>query len=542
MIHKTTIQFRHFYAMKQFKLSIIITVLMSMTGLQAFADWDTATKIQVDGLYYYLDEANQQAQVTMSSGKYTGDIMIPTTFTYNETNYSVTSIGKEAFSGCSALTSVTIGNSVTSIGERAFYDCHKLTSITIGNSVTSIGSDAFNNTAWYNNQPDGLVYAGKVAYKYKGTKSAYTVISILEGTLGIAGSAFQYCANLTGVIIPNSVTSIGSDAFFDCANLTGVTIPNSVTSIGERAFSGCSGLTSIIVASGNTKYDSRNNCNAIIETASNTLLYGCKKTTIPNSVTSIGGGAFCNCSGLTSVTIPSSVTSIGESAFRGCSSLTSVTIPNSVMNIGSGAFSFCSGLTSITIGNSVTSIGELAFEGCTSLTSVTIPSSVTSIGVFAFTGCSGLTSVTIPNSVTSIGDYAFSGSKLTSVTIPNSVTSIGDRAFFGSKLTSVTALNPTPIAITEEVFTNRTNATLYVSKGSKSAYQAAANWNEFKEIIELEATGIKTIDLSLTPDSSPKDEGSEYWYDLQGHRIVNPSNGQLPKGIYIHQGKKIVVK
>ena len=155
-----------------------------------------------------------------------------------------------------------------------------------------------------------------------------------------------------------------------CSGLTSITIPNSVTSIGNYAFNGCKGLTSIIVESGNTVYDSRNNCNAIIETATNTLIAGCMNTTIPNSVTSIGVYAFCNCSSLASVTIPSNVTSIGESAFSGCTSLTSITIPNSVTSIGSNAFRNCSSLTSITIPNSVTSIGGYAFGDCSSLTDV----------------------------------------------------------------------------------------------------------------------------------------------------------------------------
>ncbi len=129
---------------------------------------------------------------------------------------SVTSIGNNAFSGCSGLTSVTIPTSVTSIGSYAFYDCSSLTSVTIPNSVVSIGNDAFSGTAWYNNQPDGLVYAGKVAYKYKGTMPANTSISLLEGTLGIAGSAFEDCSSLTSVTIPNSVTSIGTYAFGYC--------------------------------------------------------------------------------------------------------------------------------------------------------------------------------------------------------------------------------------------------------------------------------------------------------------------------------------
>ena len=283
-----------------------------------------------------------------------------------------------------------------------------------------------------------------------------------------------------------SVTSIGDFAFRECTSLTSITIPNSVTSIGYGAFYGCSGLASIQVESGNTTYDSRNNCNAIIETATNSMIVGCMNTVIPNSVTTIGNSAFYNCSGLTSITIPNSVTSIGSSAFSGCSGLTSIDIPNSVITIGYAAFSGCSGLTSINIPNSVTSIGDYAFYGCTGLTSITIPNSVTAIGDQAFDGCSGLTSIDLPESITSIGYNAFCGtpwlnnqpdgllyigqvafkyigpmpnetsitiregtisiateafqdcSGLTSIYIPNSVTTIGALAFYGcSNLTSI---------------------------------------------------------------------------------------------------------
>jgi len=322
-------------------------------------------------------------QVTINNNPYaeiSGDIVIPETVNYDGVTYSVTSIERYAFQGCSGLTSVTIPNSVTSIGSAAFSDCTGLTSVTIPNSVTSIGSAAFSD-----------------------------------------------CTGLTSIEIPNSVTSIGERAFKGCSGLTSITIPNSVTSIGENAFQNCSGLTSVTL-----------NSNAIVSQAysnNNSLkdIFGVQlpKYFIGDGVTSIGTNAFYGCSGLTSVTIPNSVTSIGNSAFSGCSSLTSVTIPNSVTSIGNNAFSGCSGLTSVTIPNSVTSIGNNAFSGCSGLTSIEIPNSVTSIVESAFQGCSSLTSVTIPNSVTSIGNNAFSGcNSLTSVTIPNSITSIGAAAFF----------------------------------------------------------------------------------------------------------------
>ena len=274
---------------------------------------------------------------------------------------SVTSIGEYAFYGCSCLTFLTIPNSVTSIGDGAFEVCSGLTSVTIPNSVTSIGGYAFSGTKWYDNQPDGLVYAGKVLYAYKGTMPSNTKINIKEGTTEIASGAFFGCYSLTSVTIPNSVTSIGSEAFYYCSGLTSLTIPNSVTSIGDLAFEVCSGLTSL---------------------------------TIPNSVTSIGEYAFYKCSGLTSVTITNSVTSIEVGAFSGCYGLTSITIPNSVTSIGDGAFEYCSGLTSVTIPNSVTSIRQYAFCGCSGLTAITIPNSVTSIGDGAFSECSALTSIT----------------------------------------------------------------------------------------------------------------------------------------------------
>ena len=233
----------------------------------------------------------------------------------------------------------------------------------------------------------------------------------------IGPSAFIDCSGLTSIIIPQSVSIISFRAFKNCCGLTSITIPNSVTYISNDAFEGCSGLYAITVESENSVYDSRDNCNAIIETSSNTLIRGCQNTIIPNSVTSIGYDAFSGCNGLISITIPNSVTSIGVSAFEGCSGLTSINIPESVTSICQSTFSGCSGLTSITIPNSVTNIDMSAFYNCSGLTSIIIPKSVTTIRKYAFLRCFGLTSITILNSLASIDKYAFSGCGSTSVTI-----------------------------------------------------------------------------------------------------------------------------
>ena len=291
-------------------------------------DTSSATKILGDDDFGFglnvsaieIDGTTLNNVVTSYTFSTTGEHTIKYTLIDN------TGIDGDTFSGCSNMTSVIIPDSVTSIGSHAFENCSSLTSVTIPNSVTSIGNDTFSGTAWYNNQPDGLVYAGKVAYKYKGTMPANTSISLLEGTLGIADQAFSNCSDLINVTIPNSVVRIGYSAFQECYNMTSVTIPSSVTTICNWTFNDCSNLRSISVESGNSHYDSRNNCNAIIETSSNELIAGCNSTIIPNSVTRIRGYAFCGISTLLSITIPSSMTSIGTYAFDSCTSLESLTV------------------------------------------------------------------------------------------------------------------------------------------------------------------------------------------------------------------------
>ena len=337
-------------------------------------------EITVNGLRFELFKRTNTARVkNIAQGfKNQSTFDIPETVTSEGIKFRVTEIGEKAFSHC-YISSITIPNSVTSIGNEAFYFSH-MSSIAIPNSVTSIGMRAFAYT-----DLTSIIVAEDNKF-YDSRENCNAIIHTASNTLicgcrnttipnsvtSIGAIAFYDCKALTSITIPNSVTSIGKYAFDGCKSLTSITIPNSVTSIGSNAFNGCKSLTAIMVDANNMVYDSRENCNAIIHTASNTLICGCRNTTIPNSVTSIGEYAFYDCKALTSITIPDSVTSIGEYAFKYCESLTSITIPDSVTSIGYSAFEDCDALTSITIPNSVTHIGNHAFSLCNKLTSVTI--------------------------------------------------------------------------------------------------------------------------------------------------------------------------
>ena len=637
-----------------------------------------AHDFEMNGIYYNIIPDNKSVQVSCYGDrysrvpdeyKYKGSVVIPEMVNYRGVNYNVTSIGFGAFSGCDGLTSITIPNSVTTIGRSAFGGCDGLTSITIPSSVTLIEYKAFSHCAGLTSItiPESVISIGNGAfegcdgltsitipnsvnsigdgtflgcnglasitipnsvtwiggYAFDGC-NGLTSITIPESVTTIGRSAFEGCNGLASITIPNGVTSIGDGAFYGCTGLTSITIPESVTSIGNGAFSCCDGLTEIVVDESNRVYDSREHCNAIIETASNSLIAGCKNTVIPNSVTSIGDDAFYGCTGLTSITIPESVTSIGNGAFSCCDGLTEIVVDesnrvydsrehcNAIIETASN--SLIAGCKNTVIPNSVTSIGHSAFYGCTGLTSITIPVSVTSIGLWAFAICSGLTeiivvavmppiisgntfhgvdksiplyvlaecveayraaeywskftnivdsyeelsellelelfpvviildkdinaenftvdgihyvigenntvavtfygdyslavpdeyeytgSVIIPEVVTyqgvtynvaSIGNSAFYGcTDLKSITIPNSITEIGFSAFtFCSNLTEITVEATTPPTIIEDIFSYIDKSIpLYVPAGCVEAYRAAEYWSVFTNIIEMNTT------------------------------------------------------
>ena len=339
---------------------------------------------------------------------------------------NTTEIKKNAFSGATCLTSATIPNTVTSIGQKAFYGCSGLSgTLTIPNSVSSIGNQAFGNcsgltavnfnaancstmgnssnpafggctslstlsigenvrsipaNAFYNCNSLRTINFNATNCTSFGSNNGIsgntniTALNIGENVTNIPSSAFNGCTNITGALaIPSAVTSIGGNAFYNCSRITSLSIPNSVTSIGNGAFFNCSGLASISVGSGNSTYDSRDNCNAIIRKSNNQLLLGCNNTVIPESVRSIGSSAFYNCSSLRRVNIPQQLTSLGNDAFAGCSAITEVVVNATSLNSNYTQSPFSAAQTSlkkISLGEGVTRLPNYMFAGCTALDTI----------------------------------------------------------------------------------------------------------------------------------------------------------------------------
>ena len=521
---------------------------------------------------------------------------------------SVTSIGNLAFESCSNLASVTVFSASCTLGTQAFNGCTNLANIyvfsdlveTFKNSTTGWSTYTDKITAMTN--PHGKCGAtdheSDVRWVLTGTSPNYTLtimkvgstgamanyggdnqpwkdyrsniksVVIVNGVTTIGDGAFMACSNLatvtfdgnsqpvsfnqyafcgcgfTSVTIPSNVTSIGDFTFSGCPNLTEVNIGKGVTSIEHHAFNSCPKLTTITVDTENTKYDSRDNCNAIIETASNTLVLGCKETFIPNTVTSIGDAAFWKCAGLTSIAIPASVTSIGASAFKECPDLTSVTFAT---------------------GSQLTSIGVLAFYDCKSLASIEIPASVTSIGIGVFNYCENLTTITvntenttydsrdncnaiiettpkklvagcknstIPDGVTSIGKGAFRTIGLTSVTIPVSVTSIEDEAFYNCTNLGKTYVLPTTVpTMGSDVFKycNDENFAIIVPAAKYDDYCSASGWSSYQSKMKNGYTVTCPDGVTAT---------SEWPLLQQGETVTLSGTGDIPTG-YIFGGYSV---
>ncbi len=478
---------------------------------------------------------------------------------------SVKSIDNYAFYDCSNIATVTIADSVEVIKEYAFARCNELRTITIGRSVTTIREYAFDrcqnlNTVNYN--ATNCSYLGGYNSAFTNC-SSFTTLNIGNNVTTIPAYAFN-STGLTGeLIIPDSVIYIGSSSFSGCSGLSSITIGKSVTNINTFAFNRCDNLTTINfnavrivnagndafyrstngtilnigefvakippisffstsadvniaeinVSSANTTFDSRDDCNAVIETATNTLIFGCGNTIIPNTVTSIGNAAFSLCANMTNIDIPNSVTSIGDGAF-GQSTLTAITIPESLMSIGLAAFNSCYQLTEVHYTGDIAQWCNISFGDGNAdsyynglytnplyaahnlyinnrlVTDLVIPENITEIKPLAFCGATCLESVTIGDSVRTIGKYAFSQcSRMTTLTLGRSVDSIENAAFRQCcGLTDVYVKFTTPLTSSNYYgfgFSSSSciNATVWLPCGYLEAY-TSSNWTYFNEIRE----------------------------------------------------------
>lgn len=321
---------------------------------------------KVGDLYYILNASNKTAEVTSYQDSYYSNypnltsVNIPESIEYDDETYNVISIGENAFTGCSLLTSVVIPNSVLNIKKWAFSECSRLSSVNLGESVVNIGS-----------------------------------------------SCFEDCSSLTSITIPNSVKTIGSNVFKKCTLLNSITIPNSVVSMGGCVFSQCSNLISVNLPEQITKVED------------GTFEY-CKKLVaieLPSGIDTIGNSAFSECEKLGSIAFPSGVAYIGNCAFSGCKSLTTVIIPNQVEGIEWSTFAGCANLTSVKFPDSLMYIKYNAFIDCVNLTSIILPDKIELIDCYAFANDSNITSLAIGSGVTSIGGSAFENcNKLNNIT------------------------------------------------------------------------------------------------------------------------------
>ena len=361
---------------------------------------------------------------------------------FDELQYftGLTKITSQEFSGCQYLTSIILPAQVKSIGGSAFQGCTALTAIDIPAAVTSIDSYAFNG-----------------------------------------------CIYLADLTLNEGLTTIGDYAFYSCKSLGSLSIPASVTSISASAFRTCPSLTTITVDASNDKYDSREDCNAIIESSTNTLLLGTASTVIPTTVTAIGTNAFYGNYSLTSIVIPEGVKTIGSSAFSGCTALTNVTTPSTLTTIGSGAFSGCTKLAQVILSEGLTTIESDAFKQCKVLKRIRIPSTVSSIAYGVFNQCTSLEKVAV--------DFT------TPVKISSSTT-----------------------------FSNRSKATLYVPKGCVSAFQGANIWSGFKTTVEQ----LRDISATTSPAELGPGDGATIEVSLDNDDFY--SYGSLEMDITFAEG------
>ena len=451
----------------------LLLLVMMLLPMMAMAD-----AVEIDGIFYNLNAETNMAEVTSNPVFYTGELVIPSSVTYHDIAYSVTSIGQEAFLNNKDLAKITIPNSVSTIGISAFNGCSSLVSVIIPEKVTTIPDGVFHgcNSLVSATLPEGIQSIGRYAFY---DCRSLTAITLPVGIKAIGGLAFMACSSLVSIIIPEGVTKLETGTFAGCTSLVSVELPNTVTEMecetnysNVGIFSGCTSLQSISIPSGVTVLD-------------NGLFSSCSSLTtisLPANLTTIGYQTFYGCSSLKILDIPQTVKGIGEQAFRGCSAITSITIPEEISTIENATFSGCHNLTTIHFPQSLKTIGNEAFYKCSNLAAIDIPNSVTSIGESAFAYCQGVKSLSLPEGLQIIKRNTFTSCwQIKEITIPASIEYIYQEAFSGCDFSIITMLAETPPFTYDNTF-SQYNAILFVPQESLNTYKSTAAWNKFENI------------------------------------------------------------
>lgn len=479
--------------MKQLVQKLLLAFLLSLISVPSYA-YD----FKIDDFCYEIISAEDKTVKIVTPNSWfdnanyaSGAVVIPDRVKHEDNLYTVTEIGTNTFRSC-AIISVKIPNTIVSIGNNAFTSCSALTSVIIPNSVSSLGDGCFSGCS----------------------RLGYVEIGNSVKTIG--SSAFAECSNITNIEIPEAVTSIGASAFSKCVNLDEIVIPNSVEYLGNAAFSGCKKLKSVKLPDG-------------LKELNNMMFYSCSSLaslTLPSTLTSIGEAAFCGCP-FSELIIPEGVKTIGRQAFQGITTLTEIRIPAAVTSIGMYAFDRCTGLEKITFVESDSpeglTIASEAFTDCDNLSSLVLPNSVKSIGAKAFQSCSSLKEVKLPDGLTTLSNYVFSYCSLISINLPETLTSIGTEALNGNKIDTA-VLPESLVYIGDNAFNNKLGliycksdvppsavtasfekeiypeAILCVPVGSKSRYEKMVPWRDFAHIEEVDFEKFEKIDLFFDVD------------------------------------------
>lgn len=364
--------------------TIMIFSTLSAVGFTAFAE-------ENDKYEYYVNEENNTVTIAVYNGN-ESSVEIPSTIDSKE----VCAIESNAFSYNDDLVSVTIPDTVKRIGSCAFLSCQNLKDIVLPSNLEYIGDSAFQDTKWFNDQPDGCIYIGSILYGYKGEMPENTEIVVKDGTTMISGYAFNDQPNLAGIKFNDDLEVIDYYAFGSCKNLTEIEIPDSVTEIGYYAFYNCENL---------------------------------EKIKLSKNVKALDAGIFDYCSKVKELEIPDGITSIGYFTFSSMTGLESVVIPDSVERIEGSAFSACTSLKNVTLGKGLKEIDGYAFVACLSLENIEIPDSVERIAQDAFANTAWEDN--LPDGAAYLGNWLikYVGEIPEDFEIPDGTVGIADNAF-----------------------------------------------------------------------------------------------------------------